>query len=77
MIIKTRGRVFGSLKPCELSILIAYGYGMNEGGGLRIFNITEVPKDCRIPNTYVWLTMERGEVLKIEKMTDKEAEENR
>ena len=58
MIVKTRGRVVGSLKPGEISIHIAYGYGHNDGGGLRIFKRSEVPADCRIPNTYVWLTME-------------------
>jgi len=75
MVVKTRAKVFGSLMPGTIEIHIAYGYGINDGGGLRRFEIHEVPVDCRLPNTYVWATMEGTEVLKIEKMTSKEIEE--
>lgn len=74
---KIRGKVFGSLKTGTIDIHIGYGYGMNDGGGLRRFAQQEVPEECQMPNTYVWLTLEEGKVLQIDKMTAVEAEENK
>lgn len=67
---KYRGRVFGCLETGFITIHIAYGYGrINDGGGLRKFRLSDVPKDCQLPNTYVWIYAENG-IERIEKMSD-------
>lgn len=76
MLVKIRGKVFGSLKAGEIIIHIGYGYAINNGGGLRPFQTTDIPKECRFPNTYVWITMQNGDLLKIEKMSQHEIKEN-
>ncbi len=77
MTARIRGKVFGSLNPGTIDIHIGYNYGMNDGGGLRTLEIKKVPKDCRMPNTYVWITMKNGEIINIEKMKDFEVEKNK
>lgn len=72
--IKWRSKVFGSLRPDTISIHVAYGYGMNDGGGLWEIPRAKVPEDCRMPNTYVWVTLKRSEVVRIERMSDEEIE---
>ena len=71
---KIRGRVFGSLQPGTIDIQIGYDYGMNDGGGLRRLKRELVPEDCRFPNTYVWITLSKGDVVLIEKMKEEDVE---
>lgn len=51
-------KVFGSVSPNTIKILIGYGIGMIDGGFLRTFQIDKIPKDCRVPNTYLWITFD-------------------
>lgn len=75
--IKTRAIIFASLKPGFIDIHVAYGYGMNDGGGLSRVARAKVPEDCRMPNTYVWVMLQGGTVIDIFKMTEEEKAENR
>ncbi len=70
---RTRGKIFTSLKPGTIEIHVAYGFGHNNGGGLQRVKRNIVPINCRFPNSYVWLTIELGEIVKVEKMTEQEA----
>jgi hypothetical protein len=73
---KWRAVVLGSLFSGTISIHVAYGYGLANGGGLWRFSQHEVPINCRFPNTYLWITVSNHKVVKIESMTEKEIEEN-
>ncbi|WP_298317519.1 hypothetical protein [uncultured Aquimarina sp.] len=73
---RIRGIIFGSLKPKTITIHVGYDYGMNDGGGLKEVTINIVPENCRIPNTYVWVTLDDGLIIKVEKMSIKETQEN-
>lgn len=75
--IKTRAIIFGSLEPGYIDIHIAYGYGMNDGGVLRKVPREKVPEDCRMPNTYIWVVLERGSIVDLFKMTAAEVIENK
>lgn len=48
-----------------------------DGGFLAIIETEKIPKNCRIPNTYLWLTLENQQLIQIEKMTPSEVEENK
>ncbi|WP_299431381.1 hypothetical protein [uncultured Aquimarina sp.] len=73
---KIRGIVFGSLKPKTITIHVGYDYGMADSGGLKEVHVNIVPEDCRIPNSYVWVTLDDGLVIKVEKMSVQETKEN-
>lgn len=66
-----------SLQPGTIDIWVAYGYGANDGGGVRRLQVREVPPDCRMPNTYVWVILKGVEVAGLEKMTAEEARTHR
>ncbi|WP_299683644.1 hypothetical protein [uncultured Dokdonia sp.] len=76
---KIRGVIFGSLYPNKIHIHVGYNIGMMDGGGLLMVDTNQVPIDCRMPNTLVWITSnEVGyENITIKKMTDPEAVENK
>ena len=74
---KIRSRVFGSLSSGTISIHVGYGYGLMDEGFLAIIETEKIPKNCRIPNTYLWLTLENQQLIQIEKMTPSEVEENK
>lgn len=74
---KMRGRIVGSLRPKEISIHVAYGHGMADGGYIIPYPITLIPEDCRMPNTYVWMSFQDDQLLSIQKMTPEEVEFNR
>jgi hypothetical protein len=74
---KIRALIFGSLQPGTIEIEVGYDYGMGNPGLLNRVDTSLVPIDCRLPNTYVWVTMEKGEILLVEKMTAHEVEENK
>jgi|GEM_PF-4942640 len=74
--LRIRGKVFGSLSPGTIDIHVGYGIGHLDGGHLSNFTIHEIPTSCRMPNTYVWLTFEKQNLVKIERMTLLEVEEN-
>lgn len=76
MLPQIRGKVVGSLKAGEISIQVAYGHGMVDGGHISPFPIALVPEECRMPNTYVWMHLQNGALLSIQKMTPKEIESN-
>lgn len=77
MITKVRSVVFASLYPGTIDIHVAFGYGMNDGGGLVRVNRNQVPVDCRMPNTLCWVTLNKGQIESIEKMTVKEMLQNK
>lgn len=77
MRIKVRAIVFESLQPDTIEIQVGYGYGKADGGTLWKVERDLVPVDCRVPNTYVWVTIESNEVLLVEKMSPKEVEQNK
>ena len=75
---KIRGIVFGSLYPDKIHINVGYGIGFMEGGVLKMFERDEVPPNCRMPNTYVWILTEGFgyENIKIVKMSDSDIMDN-
>ncbi len=78
-ILKIRGVIFGSLYPNKIHIHVGFGTGMIDGGYLLMIDTKIIPKDCRMPNTLVWVfSKEFGyNVVKIEKMSYSEAQENK
>jgi len=75
---KIRSIIFGSLQEGFIDVHIGYGYGgINSGGGLSKVKRELIPKDCRMPNTYVWAFMEKGEVMEIRKMSQEEIKINK
>lgn len=69
---KVRAVTFGSLYPGTIEIHVAFGYGLNDGGRLMRVDTNQVPLDCRMPNTFIWVELENGGINSIEKMTEKE-----
>ncbi|OJJ18849.1 hypothetical protein BKI52_25085 [marine bacterium AO1-C] len=61
--------VFGSLEPGTIDIHVA-PFGLNDGGSLIRVDTNKVPKDCRIPNTKVWVTMVDYNIVTVEKITE-------
>ena len=72
-----RGKIVGCLKAGEISIHVAYGHGMVDGGHSSPYSIALIPEDGRMPNTYVWMSFQNGALLSIQKMTPKEIASNR
>lgn len=49
-----------------------------DGDGLLMVDTKEVPLDCRMPNTLVWVVSQGTDykIIEIKKMTESEAKEN-
>jgi hypothetical protein len=73
---RIRGKVFGSLSPGTINIHVGYGYGLLDGGFFATFETEKIPKECRMPNSYLWITLENQKLVKVEKMTSSEIEDN-
>ena len=73
---KIRAKVFGSLYPKTINIHVGYGYGLLDGGFFATFKTIDIPKDCRMPNTYLWITLEDQKLVKVERMTSLEIKDN-
>ena len=74
---RIRAVVFASLLDETIDIHIGYGYGLNDGGGLMRVQKVDIPKDCRMPNTYLWVWTKRGDIVRIEKMGAEDIEVNK
>ena len=74
---KIRSKVFGSLSPGTINIHVGYGYGLMDGGFFATIETEKIPRNCRMPNTYLWLTLENQQLIKVEKMSPSEVEENK
>ena len=55
-------------------IHVGYGIGMMENGGLLMVNTEDIPLNCRMPNTLVWVITDGigYQNVKIEKMNELE-----
>lgn len=72
-----RAKVLGSVNLGSIKILIGYGIGMMDGGFIRTFQIDEIPHEYRMPNTYLWITFNNNEIIRIKKMSLEEIEQNK
>ena len=73
---KIRAKAFGSLSPGTINIHVGYGYSLLNSGFYATFETENIPKECRMPNTYLWITLENHKLIKVKKMTSSEIEEN-
>ncbi len=64
--VKLYARILGCLQPGTIDILVGYDSGMADGYIYRR-EVNKIPLTCRMPNTFVWVTLLNKEIIAVEK----------
>ena len=67
---RVRSRVIGCLQDGFITVLLGAGYGQLDGGIPTPIPVARIPPDLRIPNTELYVVIQRGEIISVEPLSD-------
>jgi hypothetical protein len=72
-VIRLRSRVIGCLQDGFVTVLVGAGLGQLDGGVSTPVAAAMIPAQLRMPNTELYVVIQRGEIVAVEPLSDETA----